>query len=127
MLYEDSDIDRLFEILDQAAQVSDDMDDNVTVWEFDEPEGGVTPAADVLPTTTTPAEADEAMLANVTNMYLAFNKENPSDLLSQLVKVLDKETTKTEGQGRKKLQDAASRVKGMAKTVADAWERRHED
>lgn len=67
------------------------------------------------------------MLANVTNLYLAFNKENPSDLMSQLVKVLDKASKGAEGTGRKGLQDVSSRVKGMAKNVADAWQKRDED
>ena len=44
----------------------------------------------------------------------AFNKENPSDLLSQLVKVLKKY----------ELIDAASRVNGIAKVVQTAWNER---
>jgi hypothetical protein len=52
---------------------------------------------------------------------LAFNKENPSDLLNQIVKVLDKASRQAEGQGKKALVDAASRVKGIAKPVTEAW------
>jgi hypothetical protein len=44
----------------------------------------------------------------------AFNKENPSDLLGQLVKVLKKY----------ELVDAASRVKGIATVVQKAWDDR---
>lgn len=53
--------------------------------------------------------------------HLAFNKENPSDLFSQVVKVLGKAEGSAEGNGKKGLQDASSRVKGLAKLVADAW------
>ena len=125
VLFEGQDIDVLFDILDEASELEDDGDeDSVTVFEFDSPEGGFTPVGD--PSAYFDDKA-EGMLANVTNLYLAFNKENPSDLLSQLVKVLDKATKDAEGQGRKGLQDISSRVKGMAKNVAEAWEKRTED
>lgn len=42
---------------------------------------------------------------------IAFNKENPSDLLMQLVKVL----------GKAGLKDEASRVKSMSKSLQQAW------
>jgi len=58
---------------------------------------------------------------------LAFNKENPSDLLNQIVKVLDKASRQAEGQGKKALVDAASRVKGIAKPVTEAWAARDEE
>lgn len=110
VLFDDQDIDELFDVLDEASQVQDDGDDDLTVFEFADP---------------TPEGTDE-MLANVTNLYLAFNKENAPDLIQQLVKVLDKASSAAEGKGKKGLQDASSRVKGMAKTVARAWEQRNE-
>lgn len=57
----------------------------------------------------------------------AFNKENPSDLLSQLVKLLDKASKEAEGNGKKGLVDASSRVKGLAKPVQKAWEHRNDE
>lgn len=57
----------------------------------------------------------------------AFNKENPSDLLNQLVKLLDKASKAAEGKGKKALTDAASRVKGIAKPVTEAWMIRGEE
>lgn len=57
----------------------------------------------------------------------AFNKENPSDLLNQLVKVLDKASKDAEGTGKKGLVDAASRVKGIAKPVQKAWSHRNDE
>jgi len=57
----------------------------------------------------------------------AFNKENPSDLLNQIVKVLDKASRGAEGRGRKGLTDAASRVKGIAKPVSEAWASRDDE
>lgn len=45
---------------------------------------------------------------------IAFNKENPSDLLMQLVKVL----------GKAGLKDEASRVKSMSKSLQQAWSNR---
>jgi inhibitor of KinA sporulation pathway (predicted exonuclease) len=58
---------------------------------------------------------------------MAFNKENVSDLLRQLVKILDKASDEAEGQGRKGLQDASSRVKTITKVVDDAWNSRKEE
>ena len=104
ILYDDEDIEVLFNILDQASEVNDDNDDDVTVFEFEEPE-----------------DWSEAATS-----HFAFNKENVPDLMSQLVKVLDKATSGAEGSGRKGLQDASSRVKGMAKAVAKAWQKRNE-
>ena len=57
----------------------------------------------------------------------AFNKENPSDLLNQIVKVLDKASRGAEGKGKKALTDAASRVKGIAKPVSEAWASRDQE
>ena len=57
----------------------------------------------------------------------AFNKENPSDLLNQIVKVLDKAIRAAEGKGKKGLSDAASRVKGIAKPVSEAWASRDQE
>ena len=57
----------------------------------------------------------------------AFNKENPSDLLNQMVKVLDKASRQADGKGKRGLMDAASRVKGIAKPVQDAWSKRNEE
>jgi len=58
---------------------------------------------------------------------MAFNKENVSDLLRQLVKLLDKASDEAEGRGRKGLQDAAGRVKTITKVVDDAWNARREE
>ena len=58
---------------------------------------------------------------------MAFNKENPSDLLRQLVKVMEKESKAAEGKGKKGLDDAMSRVRGITKTVQEAWDSRKEE
>ena len=58
---------------------------------------------------------------------MAFNKENPSDLLRQLVKTLEKESKAAEGKGRKGLDDAMSRVRGITKVVQTAWDGRKEE
>jgi len=66
----------------------------------------------------------------VANRYLekrAFNKENPSDLLAQIVKVLNKASKDAEGAGKKGLVDIASRVKGLSKDVQTAWDKRNEE
>lgn len=57
----------------------------------------------------------------------AFNKENPSDLLNQIVKVLNKASKDAEGKGKKGLVDAASRVKGLSKDIQTAWSQRNEE
>lgn len=72
----------------------------------------------------------QALIQRVANAHLekqAFNKENPSDLLNQIVKVLDKASRGAEGKGKKALTDAASRVKGIAKPVSEAWASREEE
>jgi hypothetical protein len=72
----------------------------------------------------------QALIQRVAAAHLekqAFNKENPSDLLNQIVKVLDKASRGAEGKGRKALTDAASRVKGIAKPVSEAWDSRDEE
>ena len=58
---------------------------------------------------------------------MAFNKENPSDLLRQLVKLMEKEAQQAEGKGKKALDDAMSRVRGITKVVQDAWNSRKEE
>ena len=58
---------------------------------------------------------------------MAFNKENVSDLLRQLVKLLEKEAQQAEGKGKKALDDAMSRVRGITKVVQDAWNSRKEE
>lgn len=58
---------------------------------------------------------------------VAFNKENPTDLLNQLVKVLEKAKGRAGGRGEKRLGDVASRVRGIGRDVQDAWRRRREE
>ncbi len=87
ILYDESDVDRFFDMLD--------CDQEDTTFCLEEDAEGMS--------------------------HLAFNKENPSDLLSQVVKVLGKAESSAEGKGKKGLQDASSRVRGLAKLVAEAW------
>lgn len=101
VLFEENDIDVIFEILDEAAGLEDDEGDDITAFEFADP-------------TPDPVR-------------VAFNKEQPSELLNQLVKVLDKASTQASGVGRKELRDASSRVKALTRSVADAWEKRNEE
>jgi len=71
-----------------------------------------------------------AMIERVARKFLlrtAFNKENPADLLSQLVKVLDKASTRSPAPSRKRLRDVSSRVKGIGKDIQHAWDARDED
>jgi hypothetical protein len=58
---------------------------------------------------------------------ISFNKENPSDLLSQLLKVIESEKSRLEGRGQQRLVDVASRLRGMTRDVQEAWRRRHEE
>jgi len=59
-----------------------------------------------------------------THSKVGFNKHNPTELLNQMVKVLEAEASKTEDEDRKKaLKDVASRVKGLAKPIQSAWEK----
>lgn len=111
IMFDEQDIDVIFDLLDEASRTPDDGDDTVIVYEFADP---------------TPEPVDEST-KRVAGIYLSFNKENPGDLMSQLVKVLDKGANQAEGEGRKKLKDVSSRVKGLAKNVAKAWESRHEE
>jgi hypothetical protein len=76
-------------------------------------------------------EMAEPMIKRVAQRWMhtktAFNKENPADLLSQLVKVLDKASTRAPAPSRKRLRDISSRVKSMGRDVQDAWKRREEE
>lgn len=54
----------------------------------------------------------------------AFNKENPPNLLSQLIKVLAKEADQADGEGRDKLRDALQKIRSMTSTVESAWQDR---
>lgn len=58
---------------------------------------------------------------------VAFNKENPTELLSQLIAVLNKGAQRAEGSGKKGLMDASSRVKGLTSVVQDAWDHRNDE
>jgi len=107
--FDEEDIELLFEILDEASALEDDGDENVTVYEFEEP-----------------AEPSVEKIVLAYQERHAFNKESPPDLLAQLVKVLDKASTQAEGDGRKELRDAVSRVRGIAKIVDSAWTRRRD-
>lgn len=74
--------------------------------------------------------SQDPLVQRVASAYLdkqAFNKENPAELLNHLVKVLDKASKQAEGKGKKSLMDALSRVKGLTKTVQDAWDTRNEE
>jgi hypothetical protein len=76
-----------------------------------------------------PIEVD-AIIERVARRYIlkcGFNKENPSDLLSQLVKVLDKAERRAPSTGRRRLKDVSSRVKGLSKDVQQAWNHRDEE
>lgn len=61
------------------------------------------------------------LIKGMSRRVYGFNKENPTELISQTIRVLDKAADETEGDVRKGLQDAASRVKGIAKDVNKAW------
>ena len=114
VMFDEEDIEQVFNILDQAADIEDDGDDDVTVWDFT--------LDDIDPVGQPQVMASRVAMRHV----VALNKENPSDLLNQLVKVLDKAVQGAEGSGKKALQDAKSRVKGITKVVADAWVRKEE-
>lgn len=58
---------------------------------------------------------------------VAFNKENPTELLSQIIAVLNKAAQKAAGSGKKGLTDASSRVKGLTSIVQDAWNHRNDE
>lgn len=107
--FDEHDIELLFMVLDEASTVADDGDEDVTVYEFEPP---------------SEPSAEKVVLAYQERH--AFNKESPPDLLAQLVKVLDKASTQAEGDGRKGLRDAVSRVKGIARIVDSAWTHRRD-
>lgn len=57
----------------------------------------------------------------------AFNKENPTDLLSQLVKVLERAVDQAEGRGQERLTDVMGRLQSLNRDVQEAWRRRREE
>jgi len=151
-----NDIERLHDILDQAAKIRTDLDDDV-VWEFDS--GRAAESASFEKTTASVVEryteapaviatrhlreaayylaqgdrlaffalhnATEALKGRVFSFpKTAFNKENPSELLNQMVRVLSKAVDSAEGQGRQGLEEALNEVRGLTKTVQDAWTQR---
>lgn len=76
-----------------------------------------------------PIEVD-AIIERVARRYIlkcGFNKENPSDLLSQLVKVLDKAERRAPSTEHRRLKNVSSRVKGLSKDVQQAWNHRDEE
>lgn len=154
---DEQDIEVFFDILDQAAEIAlnDPDPENVTVFELDPSEERVEDSIEDLGETGLQLSAFVAELAHPENIevpedlkplleravaatmspspervaffYTGFNKENAPDLLNQLVKVLDKNAQNAEGPGRKGLQDASSRVKGMTKAVSTAWLKRNDE
>ena len=58
---------------------------------------------------------------------VAFNKENPTDLLMQLGKVLDKAQRDADGVARTRLRNVSMRIRGLGRDVQEAWRRRRED
>jgi hypothetical protein len=57
---------------------------------------------------------------------LAFNKENPVDLVSQLVKVLEKASSEVEGDASDRLRSVSEQVRDVSRDVHQAWRRRTE-
>ena len=57
---------------------------------------------------------------------VAFNKENPTDLVKQLAKILDKAQTGASTGARKRLRDSSSQIRNLGRAVQEAWERRRE-
>ena len=58
---------------------------------------------------------------------LSFNKENPVDLLSQLVKTLEQARERTEGDAADRLNAASRTVRETSREVNDAWRRRNDE
>jgi hypothetical protein len=113
IMEDESDIAALHDILEQASGIRTDREDDV-VWEFDGER-----------------EADEAsfekMTDRVAGRHLAFNKENPSELLNQMVRVLSKASDRAEGKGKRGLEAALTDVRGLTKAVQGAWSGRNEE
>lgn len=116
---EEADIDNFVLMMDQFyGEPQDDLD--------------IVPESEETPVETpveTPIEVP-AIVERVARKYLlrtAFNKENPSELLSQLTKVLDRAGMRAPPSSRKRLRDVSSRIKGLGKDVQDVWKRRDEE
>ena len=59
--------------------------------------------------------------------YSQMDKKKTWEQVNEIVKVLDKASRQADGKGKKGLMDAASRVKGIAKPVQEAWSQRNEE
>jgi len=76
---------------------------------------------------TVPPRPRGAVVASAWLEKVAFNKENPTDLLMQLGKVLDKAQREAEGLARTRLRTVSTRIRGLGRDVQEAWRRRGED
>jgi hypothetical protein len=56
----------------------------------------------------------------------AFNKENLTDLLGQISKVLDRAEEEAEGDARERIRDVSRRLRDVGRDIQDAWRRRRE-
>lgn len=125
LMEDEEDIDQLFDILDEASQIEDNGEETGTYY-------GIDPDTPIEEMSIGDVHAEDAsfekIASRVARRYLhGFNKESPSELLSQLLRVLDKAAGQSAGRGRKGLQDASSRVKGITRVVSTAWSNRKEE
>jgi hypothetical protein len=68
-----------------------------------------------------------SVVASAWMQKIAFNKENPTDLLMQLEKVLEKAQKEAEGIARTRLRSVSTRIRGLGRDVQEAWRRRQEN
>ena len=74
-----------------------------------------------------PQDLPSLVVSRWVRAKMAFNKENPSELLGQLLKVFEKGRAKSQGQGEKRIKDILSQLKALTKKIQDAWAKRHEE
>jgi hypothetical protein len=116
VMEDEEDVNDFHDVLERAATASQGSDEEIG-WTLSAPGEAVAEDASF-------EKPDPVRLAT---RHLAFNKEQPSELLSQLVKVLSKAEDEAEGDGQDRLSEALTDVKGMTRRVSDAWSRRKEE
>jgi len=116
IMEDEEDVNQFHDVLEQAASAAPEEDEEIG-WTLDAPGEAIAEDASF-------ERPDPVRLAK---RHLAFNKEVPTELLSQLVKVLSKAEADAEGDGRERLSGALTDLKGMTRRVTEAWARRKEE
>ena len=116
VMEDNEDVDQFFDKLTAASEKVEASEDGWDVgWTLDDERVAES------------ASFDKPDPSRVASMHLGFNKHNPSELLSQLVAVLAKAKGDADGTGKDGLDKALTEVRGIAKTVQNAWSSRKDE